>query len=240
MKALQLEIVKNDRLYMKVAEQLSNLIQDGIILPGERFPPERELAEQLGVSRPTVREAMIALEIGGAIEIRTGSGIYANQPTDLVELTLKPHDIDPFEVFELRLVIESEACALAATRLTKAQLEKLKLALLDMQTEKQANAIEKADQRFHKIIAKSCQNSAIESMVSWLWRLRKESKISAQQLEPTHKEGIHPSISEHHKILSALERGDADGARDAMRKHIKSASENAAQYFRKVRRFENE
>lgn len=234
MKSLQLEMVKNDRLYMKVAEQLRSLIDNEVIQPGQRFPSERDLAEQLGVSRPTVREAMIALEIDGVIEIRSGSGIYANKPKETVKLSLNVNDIGPFEVFESRLLIESEACALAAARISKEQLAELKQALLDMEEEeKRANASEKADQRFHEIIAKSSQNTAIESMVNWLWKLRNESVISAQFLEQIRKEGIKPSISEHYAIFDALQRKQPDEARDAMRRHIESATENAARYFSK-------
>jgi GntR family transcriptional repressor for pyruvate dehydrogenase complex len=234
MKSLKLEVIKNDRLYMKVAEQLRSSIETGVIKPGERFPSERELAEQLGVSRPTVREAMIALEISGVIEIRSGSGIYANPIKKGAELQLGSADIGPFEVLETRLIIEAEACALAAARITPVQLNALKQALMDMEEEeKRPDASEEADQRFHEIIAQSCQNSAIETMIAWLWQLRNESAISTQFLERIRKEGIHPSISEHYAIYHALEKRDPVRARDAMRRHIESATENAAEYFNK-------
>ncbi len=76
---MELQAIKTDRLYVKVAAQLSKLINDGVILPGNRLPSERELAEKLKVSRPTIRESMIALELSGIVEIRTGSGIYVTQ-----------------------------------------------------------------------------------------------------------------------------------------------------------------
>ena len=74
----QFQVITTDRLYVKIAEQLRGLIEAGVYKPGDRFPAERALAEKLGVSRPTIREAMIALEISGIIEIRTGSGIYVS------------------------------------------------------------------------------------------------------------------------------------------------------------------
>ncbi len=234
MKSLQLEIVKNDRLYMKVAEQLRNLIETDVIKAGDRLPSERVLAEQLGVSRPTVREAMIALEISGIIEIRSGSGIYAIGAKPLAQSQLTDTGIGPFEILEIRLLLESEACALAAARITTSQLAELKQCLDDMvEEEKRPDASEKADQRFHEIIAESCQNSAIESVIRWLWQLRVESKLSTAFLERIREEGIHPSISEHRAIYDALERKDPLRARDAMRRHIESATENAAEYFRK-------
>lgn len=234
MKSLQLEVVKNDRLYMKVAEQLRNLIETEVIKPGERFPSERELADQLGVSRPTVREAMIALELTGVIEIRSGSGIYASKTKPASKFLLNDTGIGPFEVLEIRQIVEAEACALAADRITDVELAQLQQTLKDMEEEeKQADASEKADQRFHEIIARSCQNSAIESVISWLWKLRNESMLSTAFLARIRKEGIHPSISEHQAIYEALAARDANAARIAMKKHLESATENAAQHFNK-------
>lgn len=234
MKSLPLEVVKNDRLYVKVAEQLRKLIENDIIKPGQRFPSERELAEQLGVSRPTVREAMIALELTGAIEIRSGSGIYANQLRPVSNINLSDAGIGPFEVLEIRLIIEAEACALAAARINDTELEQLKQSLVEMEEEeKRPDASEKADQRFHEIIARSCQNSAIESVVKWLWKLRNESEISTSFLTRIREEGIHPSIAEHKAIFKALASRNPEKARDAMRRHIESATDNAAKHFQK-------
>lgn len=234
MNSLQLEIVKNDRLYMKVADQLRKLIDNDDIKPGERFPSERVLADQLGVSRPTVREAMIALELTGAIEIRSGSGIYASKVKPILQPITHDIGIGPFEILEIRLIIESEACALAAVRMSDADLEELQKALIDMEEEeKQPDASEKADQRFHEIIAKSCQNSAIKSVIDWLWTLRNESMLSTSFLQRIRSEGVHPSIAEHKAILNALIARDPDAARSAMRKHIESATENAAGHFPK-------
>lgn len=234
MKSLPLEVVKNDRLYVKVAEQLRKLIENDIIKPGERFPSERELAEQLGVSRPTVREAMIALELTGAIEIRSGSGIYANQLRTISNIHLSDAGIGPFEVLEIRLIIEAEACALAAARINDNELEQLKQSLVEMEEEeKRPDASEKADQRFHEIIARSSQNSAVESVVKWLWKLRNESEISTSFLARIREEGIHPSIAEHNAIFEALVSRNPVQAREAMRRHIESATENAAKHFQK-------
>ncbi|WP_371194711.1 FadR/GntR family transcriptional regulator [Glaciecola sp. SC05] len=234
MKSLQLEVVKNDRLYMKVAEQLRKLIETDVIKPGERFPSERELADQLGVSRPTVREAMIALEMTGVIEIRSGSGIYARKVKSMSTLLKDDSGIGPFEILEIRQIIEAEACALAAERISEEELVQLKQTLREMkEEEKREDSSEKADQRFHEIIAQSSQNSAIESVVSWLWKLRNESMLSTAFLARIRKEGIHPSISEHQAIYDALAARDAEAARQAMKRHLESATENAAKHFNK-------
>lgn len=234
MKPLQLQIIKSDRLYLKVAEQLKKLIDNQQIKPGERFPAERELAEQLGVSRPTIREAMIALEMSGVIEIRTGSGIYVTQQKSRQILDLDDNGVGPFEILEIRYIIESEACALAAARITDAEIAELKAALEEMEEEeKLPNASERADQKFHSIIAKACQNSAISSVVDWLWTLRNESTLSTSFLQRIREEGVHPSIEEHRKILRALEQRNPEKARIAMKLHIENATANAATYFEK-------
>ncbi len=234
MKSLQLEVIKNGRLYMKVAEQLRTLVEKEVMKPGERLPSERELAEQLGVSRPTVREAMIALELSGVIEIRSGSGIYVSKTKPSRQFSNDDTGIGPFEVLEIRQILESEACALAAARITDEELSQLEQSLKEMEEEeKRPDASEKADQRFHEIIAQSCQNSAIESVIRWLWQLRNESVISTRFLERIRKEGIHPSISDHRAIFEALKARDPMRARESMRKHLESATENAARHFQK-------
>lgn len=234
LKSLQLQIIKSERLYLKVAEQLNRLIEDGAILPGQRFPSERELAEKLGVSRPTIREAMIALELSGVIEIRTGSGIYVTIQTPKSEPELNDKGVGPFEILEIRYILESEACALAAARITDEQIIELRTVVKEMEEEeKQPDASEKADQKFHSIIAQACQNSAIASVVEWLWDLRNESELSSAFLQRIRKEGVHPSISEHRNILLALEQHNPEKARAAMKLHIENATTNAAAHFNK-------
>ncbi|MEP7704685.1 FadR/GntR family transcriptional regulator [Paraglaciecola sp. 25GB23A] len=234
LKSLQLQIIKSDRLYLKVADQLNRLIEEGAIQPGQRFPSERELAEKLGVSRPTIREAMIALELSGVIEIRTGSGIYVTKQAAKSEPELNDKGIGPFEILEIRYIIESEACALAAARITDEQIQALREAVEEMEEEeKRPDASEKADQKFHSIIAQACQNSAIASVVEWLWDLRNESQLSTAFLQRIREEGVQPSINEHRKILQALEQRNPEKARTAMKLHIENATTNAATHFNK-------
>lgn len=230
---MELHAIKTDRLYIKVAEQLSQLIRDGVIKPGERLPAERSLSEKLGVSRPVVREAMIALELSGIIEIRTGSGIYVT--TKKSKLGRAAKGVGPFEILEIRYILESEACALAATRITDDQIEQLEQVLREMEEEeKQEDASEKADWRFHTIIAEASQNSAIYSVVNWLWELRNESPLSTAFLERIRKEGIHPSITDHKRIAEALKQRNPEKARLAMKNHIDNATAAAAAHFGKA------
>lgn len=230
---MQLEAIKNKRLYLKVAEQISSLVQVGRLKPGERLPAEKELAEKLGVSRATVREAMIALEIAGVIEIRTGSGIFILDKKP--ELVLVDEGIGPFEILETRFILESEACALAATRITDQQLADLQHAIHDMEEEeKQPDASEHADMTFHLTIADAAQNSAIASVIRWLWELRNRSHLSRVFMSRLRKEGVHPSINEHIEIVNALKRRDTEQARIAMQFHIKSATNAASAYFESI------
>ncbi|MGJ8678878.1 FadR/GntR family transcriptional regulator [Paraglaciecola sp.] len=227
---MELQAIKTDRLYVKVAEQLSKLINDGVIPPGKRLPSERELAEKLDVSRPTIREAMIALELSGIVEIKTGSGIYVTERKPF--LTIEDKGIGPFEILDTRLIIESEACALAAEHITDAQVQQLKDTIVEMEEEeKRPDASEKADWKFHNIIARASQNSAMSTVVDWLWQLRSQSDLSSAFAIRLREDGVHPSIQDHKDIVSALEKRDPEQAKMAMQTHIKKATAAASTYF---------
>ena len=117
--------IKVERLYLKVAENILEFIDSEKIEAEQRLPSERDLAAQLGVSRPTVREALIALEITGAVEIRSGSGVYVLQRDEGAELKAPDQGPGPFEILEARRLVESEACALAAERISADELAQL-------------------------------------------------------------------------------------------------------------------
>ena len=109
--------IATQRLYQQVASRIEDLIAGGKIGAGKRLPAEKELARQLGVSRPTIREAMIALEIAGLVEVRTGSGIYVSKqtPSPTVIIDSGP---GPFELLNARLLIEGEIAANVAVQAT--------------------------------------------------------------------------------------------------------------------------
>jgi len=217
---------------MKVADQLSALIESNEIKPGERFPAERSLAEQLGVSRPVVREAMIALELTGVIEIRSGSGIYVKEQQPKLKPSFFDQGVGPFEILEARIQIEPEACALAATRITREQLKQLRAALQEMSAEAASeNGCESADWKFHTIIAEACQNTVLHEIVDWLWKLRNQSNLSLAFFQRIRTEGIHPVIEDHQKIVDALEEHNPDKARKEMLSHLKNSTEAAASHF---------
>jgi DNA-binding FadR family transcriptional regulator len=210
------------RLYEQIARKLAKAIADGAYEVGQRLPSERELAQSFEVSRPTVREAIIALELDGLVDVRLGSGVYVlNRRPPSGHEGVK--DIGPFELLEARRAIEGEACALAALRIDDAQIEQLMSLIEEMRTDNQQNEIimsEDADRRFHELIAASTQNSAIIAAVQMLWDARSRSPQSHQLDDKGRARGLKPPIEEHTQIVRALKRRDPDGARAAMHKHL--------------------
>ncbi len=114
------------RLYQSIAADILTLIRQGEFPVGERLPAERELALRLGVSRPSLREALIALEIGGRVEIRVGSGVYVRDPGADDESAVGALGDSPSELMQARAAIEGSVAALAAARMTAALADRLK------------------------------------------------------------------------------------------------------------------
>lgn len=213
------------RLYQRVAEQLAEVIVSGEYPVGSRLPAERKLAERFNVSRPTVREAIIALELAGCVEVKGGSGVYVTC-TNATTLASKAQDVGAFEILEARLIFESETAAIAAETITEAELVDLRAALNSMVAENaEENVSENADEIFHLLIAKATHNEAIVSVCKHLWSLRNNSCVSASMLEKVRRAGLRPRIDEHARILQALEQRDAAEARTAMRDHLKRVAD---------------
>lgn len=216
------------RLYEQIAHKLATAIAAGEYQLGQRLPSERELAQSFGVSRPTVREAIIALELDGLVEVRLGSGVYVKnrQPPGGQE---QAKDIGPFELLEARHAIEGEACALAALRIDDAQLAQLSGLIAEMRNDNRQNEIlmsEEADRRFHELIAASTQNSGIIVAVQMLWDARARSPQSHLMDDKSRARGLKPPIDEHAAIVRALKKRDPEAARAAMHKHISRVIED--------------
>src|SRR5512136_1076854 len=130
---MPIKAVEPQRLYRRIAEQIAQLIRRGEYRPGERLPPERDLARQLAVSRPSVREALIALEVEGYVEVRVGSGVYVTQrrPQSRRADPLSG-DSGPFELIAARRLLEAECAALAAKLASPAQIKRMWAALTAM------------------------------------------------------------------------------------------------------------
>jgi len=210
------------RLYEQISQKLSKAIADGKYEIGQRLPSERELAQTFKISRPTVREAIIALELDGLVEVKLGSGVYVTNrhPPSGSEST---KDIGPFELLEARWAIEGEACAMAAMRIDDSQLKQLADLIAEMRDDNKHNQIlmsEEADRRFHELIATSTQNSGLIAAVQMLWDARARSPQSHSMDDKSRARGLKPPIEEHAAILRALKRHDPDAARAAMHEHI--------------------
>lgn len=212
------------KLYQQVATALEEAIAGGRYKPGDRLPAERELAEEFRVSRPTVREAMLALEIRGFVEARHGSGIYVKANPD----PAAPNELDigAFELTEARLLFEGEAAALAAATISDEELAALETALAEMAQENEGEYKgEQADRRFHVGIAQATRNSAIVSVVETLWDLRFRSPLCRHMLKRAREVGVKPRIDEHRLLLDALAARDPQAARKAMREHLERVIE---------------
>ena len=210
---------KTTRLYQKVANSLAREIGAGKFAPGQRLPAERDLAQRFDVSRPTIREAIIALEIGGLVEVRSGSGVYVRADAaagDMGEL-----DIGPFELIEARTLLEGEIAALAAELATEEQLDKLEAILEDMEKENREGITgELADREFHLSIARSTNNSAIVSALEHLWDVRYHSPLCVRMMNQVRASGMRPIIDEHRAIVDAIRTRNPATARAAMRNHL--------------------
>ncbi len=206
------------RLYQALTERITRMIASGQFKIGDRLPAERELASMYDVSRPTIREAIIALEIEGLVEVKVGSGVYvsSNVPTRRgVE-----RDIGAFELTEARILLEGEVAALAAANITDEDLEELDVLLVEMEEANRTGVGELVDKRFHAAIGNASRNSAMHALVEHLWLIRDRSPQCILTFEKTRDKGHKPVIEEHRLIVEALRQRDPVAARKAMRDHL--------------------
>lgn len=208
------------KLYEKVAEAMAAEINEGALPIGSKLPSERDLAERFKVSRPTVREAMLALELQGLVEARRGSGIFVVERPRQME-GRPDFDIGAFELTEARALFEGEAAALAATMISAEELAQLDAILAEMEGENANEAVdEAADRKFHVAIAQATRNAAIVQVVETLWDVRYKSPLCRHMLDQARKQGVKPQIEEHSRVLQALRNADPSAARNAMRDHL--------------------
>jgi GntR family transcriptional repressor for pyruvate dehydrogenase complex len=206
------------KLYRRIADSIAADIQSGRYKPGDRLPPERDLAVQYGVSRPTLREAMIALEILGMIEAKHGLGIIVTK-TKPDPLPFSDSEIGAFELIEARRLLEGEVCALAATLITDEQVTELE-GLVNQMHHADLERAERADREFHVLIAKISGNGAIASCVENLWDWRYRSPLARNILARAANLGMGARIDEHGDILAALKSRSGNAARQAMHDHL--------------------
>ena len=223
---MPLKLVQSQRLFEQVARQLGALIRSGEFTVGSRLPPERYLARQLGVSRPTVREAMIALELVGLVEVRVGAGIFVisdrteEGPLPGSQATAGP---SPSELIEARFELERNNAELAAQRMPTDLLEELEQTIREMEAE---DAGANGDRRFHLLIAEATGNRAMVAMTEYLWNQMQHSPMWRCLQEKAWSAGMSETfLNDHRRLLSALEQRDAPLAKTVMGEHLRQVRE---------------
>jgi GntR family uxuAB operon transcriptional repressor len=208
------------RLYRVVADRIQEMIRHENIAAGERLPSERDLATKLSVSRASLREALIALELGGVIEVRGGSGVYVSELPEPATADLPEAGPGPFEVLSARRLIESEIAAIAARVATDSAVDAILQAVIEMeQNHANYSSNEQADRNFHLAIARATGNSALVGSLNYLWdqRGRLWHKLKEHfQTEELRQE----TLKDHRRILEAIAAHDPAAARKAMRAHL--------------------
>ena len=208
------------RLYEQVADQIGELICGGEFQTGQRLPAERDLAKSLGVSRPVVREAMVALEIAGLVEVRTGSGAYVRQ-TDKEGTALNAGH-SPTDVLNARMIVEGEAAALAAANASAQDVEAAADAIRQMVAAHDADRPwSGADLAFHVAVAYGSRNAVLAMVVERLWQ-EQYGPVFAILSERAHlAENWSVTLMSHQAILEAIRRRDPAAARQRMRAHLR-------------------
>lgn len=213
-------MAEKPRLYKNVLDKMLSLIDSGEFPSGGRLPPERELAERFNVSRPTIREAIIALEVLDRVQVKTGSGIYVLEHQASSGKGID--SISPWELTEARALIEGEAAALAATHITDEELKLLEDSLYEMAQENDAGELAEgdADRNFHRIIAQATRNAMLQTVIKHMWHVRNHAPLVSRAYRAICEQDGAKRVEEHREIFEALSRRDPKAARAAMHQHF--------------------
>jgi GntR family transcriptional repressor for pyruvate dehydrogenase complex len=207
------------RLYEQLAARLIDYVEITGLSVGDRLPSERDLAQALQVSRASVRQATIALEVRGTLEVRHGDGIYLRAlpsgAEHVVELLKRRHRLP--EVLDAREALETQLAELAAKRRTPADITAMNAALDEMAADIAAGGLgEEGDRLFHGAVTRAARSPLLAEFMTVLAPAIAESRRSSLG-EP----GRPPrSLASHRRIVAAIESGDALRARQAMRRHL--------------------
>jgi DNA-binding FadR family transcriptional regulator len=227
---MPLQTIEPRRLYRQIADQLRRLIAAGEFARGSRLPPERDLATQLGVSRPSVREALIALEVEGLVEVRMGSGIYvtAKEPLASARRSVEAA-LGPFDIIRARQLIESELAALAARQKSTGAVKRLRAAVKLMEDDIAHGVMPfRGDRDFHVALAEASDNAALVRVVSELFDERKNPLFVQLGRHFENARSWRQALAEHRAVLRAIAAGDVAGARAAMRCHLGNSHDRFA------------
>ena len=232
---MPLEAVESPRLYRQIADQLRHLIDRREYPAGGRLPPERELAEKLGVSRPSVREALIALEVEGRVRIRMGSGVYVvDRPAGHPALAALADEAPegPFEVLKARELIESAVCAKAGSTAGPDDVAGLDEILARMGHPGLAgDDLIALDRSFHVAIASILGNAVLARFVGMLFDQRINPYFRQLASHFENADSWREAVEEHREIRDAIAAGQGEAAQAAMRSHLQRSQERFSQSF---------
>jgi len=230
-----LEPLKKTRLYEEIVKQLIDLIEVGKLKPGDRLPSERQMAEELGVSRTAIREALRALESMGYIESKVGGGTFIREisldKALLPFTTLLSQDKNLIkELLEVRQLLESEIALLASKRATEEDIKNMETALDSMREDIEQGGIGlEGDNAFHNALAIAARNMAMTKILELCDELLSKSRESTLRIpgQPAR------SLEDHVAILHAVKERDHVLAQQLMKQHMIKAQENYREQYLK-------
>ena len=233
---MPLQPVEPQRLYRQIADQLRTLIGAGEFAVGARLPAERDLARQFGVSRPSVREALIALEVEGWVEVRTGSGVYVQDRAQRKAERLPGTEWGPLELIRARRVVEGEIAALAAAQARRKDMDALARAMTQMRdASERLIAPMEGDRAFHLAIVGACSNAVLSETVETFWDSRKGPIFTRLGGYFETLPSWRAAMAEHTDIVDAIAARDAAAARAAMHAHMDKSHQRFSVSWRRAR-----
>lgn len=223
-----MELTESRRLYQQLAAELKRRLEQGLYQVGEKLPAERFIAEEMGVSRTVVREAIIMLEVEGYVEVRKGSGIHvvslSQQNRIATSSQLEFANFGPFELLQARQLIESNVAEFAATQVTRQDI--LQLMAIQTQGRKEDRFRDSEwDMKFHVQIALATQNSALAAIVEKMWLHRLHNPYWLKLHEHIDEKSIESWCEDHDNILKALMRKDPAASKLAMWQHLENTKQ---------------
>ncbi len=222
--------VKSKKVYEHVIEQIQNMVMTGVLQKGDKLPSERDLVEQLGVSRASIREAIRALEMIGLIESRQGEGNFIGG--DINSSFFEPlsvmfmlNDGKSEDVLELRRVIEVEAAALAAGHITEEGKVELNRLMLELKEAKNEDESAKVDKALHYTIAKISGNYLILILLNTISSLMESFIRDARGMILREESQREMLIEQHQKICDSIIQENPNAAVKAMREHLQTINQ---------------
>ncbi|WP_337025827.1 FadR/GntR family transcriptional regulator [Pantoea anthophila] len=219
---MTLAAIKTERLYRQIANAIMAGITRGDFVAGGLLPPERELAKQLGVSRSSVREALIALEMTGWVDIRTGTGVFVAQPLPQAGVTQESEACSLQDLLQAREAFEGMLAGFAARNGTPEQRAALLALAAELQQHQENDAAFLAkDKRFHLLISEMSGNDVLRDLLEQLWNKRHSPHVERLERHFADNSFALEMNADHQQIASAVVAGDEAAARQAMENHLR-------------------